>query len=302
MSEAVPFPRHLLAPQHWPLWFGIACMALYARLPAGLARPIARGFGAVLHRLLGRRNRVAARNLELCFPELSNVQRAAILERSFHSLGEGAYEFARAWWGSVDGVPYTIEGLEHIERVRAEGRGVLLLSGHFLTLEICGRLLCQHIPLAGMYRRHAAGAFEWAVKRGRLRYASAMFAREELRAAVKHVKAGGLLWYAPDQDMRGKDTVFAPFFGVPASTITATHQLARLTGAAVIPFFHHRDGRGGYVLRIGAALDPIQDETAESHTARVNALIEQMVREAPDEYLWIHKRFKTRPEGAPGIY
>ncbi|MBI2397211.1 MAG: LpxL/LpxP family Kdo(2)-lipid IV(A) lauroyl/palmitoleoyl acyltransferase [Xanthomonadales bacterium] len=302
MANPLPFPRALLAPQHWPAWFGIGWMALFARLPGAIARPLGRGFGNCLGWVLRGRRRVARRNLELCFPELDRDHREAILRRSLRSLGEGAYEFARAWWGSVASLPYTIEGLEHLERARAEGRGVLLLSGHFLTLEICGRLLCSHIELAGMYRRHGAPAFEWAVKRGRLRYACAMFAREELRAAVKHVKAGGCLWYAPDQDMRGKDTVFAPFFGVPASTITATFQLARLTRASVIPFFHQRDGRGGYVLRIGAALTEIAGEDEAAHTARVNALIEQMVRAAPDEYLWIHKRFKSRPAGEPALY
>lgn len=302
MPRPLPLPRHLLAPQHWPVWFGIGCMALMARVPGVIARPVARAFGHLLGALMRSRKRVALRNLALCFPELDAASRANIAQRSFASLGEGAYEFTRAWWGSVNGLRYTVTGLEHIERARAQGRGVLLLSGHFLTLEICGRLLCQHIALAGMYRRHAAPAFEWAVKRGRLRYACAMFAREELRAAVKHVKAGGCLWYAPDQDMRGKDTVFAPFFGVPASTITATWQLARLTGAAVIPFFHHRDGCGGYVLRVGEPLTEIADEDDAAHTARVNALVEAMVREAPDEYLWIHKRFKSRPPGEAGVY
>ena len=302
MSSPLPLPRRLLAPQHWPTWIGIGLMAAMAHVPALVARPLARTFGRALHVLLRSRKRVAERNLELCFPETRESDRRQIAAHSFASLGEGAYEFPRAWWGSVATIRYTIEGLEHIEQARAAGRGVLLLSGHFLTLELCGRLLCRHIPLAGMYRRHSAAAFEWAVKRGRLRYACAMFAREELRAAVKHVKGGGCLWYAPDQDMRGKDTVFAPFFSVPAATITATWQLARLTGAAVIPFFHHRDGKGGYVLRIGAPLQEVADEDATAHTARVNALIEAMVREAPTEYLWIHKRFKTRPDGAPGLY
>jgi Kdo2-lipid IVA lauroyltransferase/acyltransferase len=302
MSDLPRLPRALLAPQHWPVWFGVGLMALVARLPLVLVRPLARGFGALLGLLMRGRRRVARRNLALCFPELDDAQRESLLRASFRSLGEGAAEFARAWWGSVAGLRYRVEGLEHLERLRAGGRGVLMLSGHFLTLEICGRLLCNHVPLAGMYRRHGAAVFEWSVKRGRLRYAAAMFAREELRAAVRHVKAGGLLWYAPDQDMRGKDTVFAPFFGVPASTITATFQLARLTGAAVVPFFHHRDGAGGYVLRVGAPLEDIAGEDEIAHTTRVNALIAAMVREAPDEYLWIHKRFKTRPEGQASLY
>jgi KDO2-lipid IV(A) lauroyltransferase len=154
-----------------------------------------------------------------------------------------------------------------------------------------------------MYRRHADPVLEWAVKRGRLRYAAGMFARDELRAAVRHLKSGGILWYAPDQDMRGKDVVFAPFFGVPAATITATHQLARLSGAAVIGFFHRRsdDGRG-YVIRIEPPLAGFPTRNAAADAATVNAMIERMVREAPDEYLWIHRRFKRRPDGEAKVY
>jgi len=120
---------------------------------------------------------------------------------------------------------------------------------------------------------------------------------------VKYLRGGGTLWYAPDQDMRSKDTVFVPFFGVPAATITATHHLARMSGALVIPFFHRRlpDGQG-YALRLGAPLDGFPGTDVETDTARVNACIEQMVREAPEQYLWVHKRFKTRPPGTPAIY
>lgn len=279
-------------------------MALYGRLPSKIGRPLGRALGVLSLWLAHDRVRVARRNLELCFPDVAAVKRESMLRKSFASLGEGAYEFARAWWGSIRTLEstQTIEGLEILHELNQQGRGVLLLSGHFLTLEICGRLLCRHIALAGMYRRHKSPVFEWAVKRGRQRYAVAMFAREDIRAAVKHVKQGGVLWYAPDQDMRGKDSVFAPFFNIPASTITATHQLLRLTGAAVVPFFHHRDGKGGYVMRIGKPLTDVKDEGIGAHTARVNALIEQMVREAPDEYLWIHRRFKTQPPGKPVWY
>jgi len=297
------FDYSLLHPRHWPSWLGIGAMALLARFPSALARPIARAFGRWLCRGLRSRARIARRNIELCFPELDAAARERMLRAHFESLGEGVYEFARAWWGSVRGLQHLrIEGLEQLAAYRAQGRGVLLLSGHFLTLEICGRLLCRYIDLAGFYRRHQQPALEWAVKRGRSRYAVAMFAREELRAAVKHVKQGGVLWYAPDQDIRGKESVFAPFFGVPANTFAATHHLARMTGAVVVPFFHHRDGKGGYVMRIGQALQNFPTADAVADTTAVNGLIEQMVREAPTEYLWIHRRFKTRPPGEPSLY
>jgi len=152
-----------------------------------------------------------------------------------------------------------------------------------------------------MYRKHKNPVYEWAVKFGRLRYAKAMYANEDIRATVRHLKKGGFLWYAPDQDMRGKDTVFVPFFGHTAATITATHQLARMTGCAVIPYFHRREG-GKYFLKIGAPLENFPSEDVEADTARVNQAIEQMVREAPDQYLWIHRRFKRQPGGRSDFY
>ena len=299
---SIPRPRF-----RWrdvPAWCGVWLGQFLARWPW----PAQKVLGAVLGRCMyfsaRSRRRVAARNLELCFPELDAGARQALLRAHFRELGIGLFEFMRAWWGEIDRFRPGLEldGLEQLQRLQAEGRGVLLVSGHFMTLELCGRLLCDHVPLAGMYRPHATPPMEWAVKSGRLRYAAAMFGRDELRQAVRHLKRGGLLWYAPDQDMRGKDSVFVPFFGIPASTITATHQLARLSGAAVVPFFHRREG-DRYILRIGAPLDPFPTEDAATDTACVNRQIEQMVREAPAQYLWVHKRFKRRPEpGQPSRY
>lgn len=278
-------------------------MALAARLPWPLQRALGGVLGGVLRLMVPLRRRAARINLRLCFPAMTEAEREALLRASFRDFGIGLFEFARAWWGSIAPIRRRarIEGLEHLTALRAQGRGVLLISGHFMTLETCGRLLCDHVPLAGMYRRYRNPVMEWAVKRGRLRYAAAMFGNDEVRAALRHLKQGGLLWYAPDQDMRGKDTVFAPFFGVPAATITATHQFARLTGCAVVPFFHRREG-GRYVLRIAPPLPDFPSDDATADSARVNAAIEAMVREAPSQYLWIHRRFKRRPGGARSPY
>lgn len=285
------------------MWLAFVLMWLAARLPWALQRGLGHVIGALALRLAGERRRAAAINLALCFPEKSATQRKALLRGSFRDFGIGLFEFARAWWGSAAPMRCTvrIEGREHLDALRAQGRGVLMVSGHFMTLEMCGRLLCEHVPLAGMYRRHRSDVFEWAVKRGRLRYAAAMFSNEEIRPAMRHLKQGGLLWYAPDQDMRGKDTVFAPFFGVPAATITATHQFARLTGCAVVPFFHRREG-ADYVLRIAPPLADFPSSDAIADSAQVNAAIEAMVREAPSQYLWLHRRFKRRPPGMSSPY
>jgi KDO2-lipid IV(A) lauroyltransferase len=290
-----------LSPRHWPAWLGIGAMAVLARLPWPLQRGLGRVLGALLRMAMGSRRRVAVRNLALCFPELDAAARERLLRAHFAAIGIGVFEFARAWWGSIAPLRrgLAVEGLEHLAAARAGGRGVIVVSGHFTTLEACGRLLCDHgVPLAGMYRPHAGGAMEWAVKRGRLRYAAAMFGREELRPAIRHLKDGGLLWFAPDQDTRRGDSVFVPFFGHPASSLTSTHQLARLSGAAVLAFAHERRDDGGYTLRLSPAFAGFPTRDATTDTARVMAAIEAMVRAAPAQYLWIHRRFKRQPDGS----
>lgn len=298
-SDHDPAP---LGPRQWPAWLGIGLAAALARLPWPLQRGLGRGLGWVLPVLVPERRRIAARNIALCFPELDERQQAALLRQSFVALGIGLFEFARAWWGGVAPMRkgLQVEGLEHLEAARTGGRGVIVVSGHFTTLEMAARLMCDYAPLAGMYRPHDQGAMEWAVKRGRLRYASAMFTREELRPALKHLKQGGLLWFAPDQDTRRGDSVFVPFFDRPAYSLTSTHQLARLSGAAVIAFSHVRRDDGGYTLKLSPALTDFPTADATADTARVMAAIEAMVREAPSQYLWIHRRFKRQPDGGKG--
>lgn len=288
-----------LGPRHWPTWFAIGTMAALARLPWAWQRGLGRALGALLRRSLAQRRRIAARNLELCFPGLDPAARERLLREHFAALGIGMFEFSRAWWGSIAPLRrgLVVEGLEHFAAARAAGRGVIVVSGHFTTLEACGRLMCGQVPLAGMYRPHAQPAMEWAVRRGRARYAVAMFPKQDLRGAVRHLKRGGLLWYAPDQDPSRGDSVYVPFFGRPAHSLTSTHQLARMSGAAVVLFQHARRDDGGYTLRISPPLEDFPSGDAAADTARVIAGIEAMVRAAPAQYLWIHRRFKRRPDG-----
>ena len=308
MADAPPpFHAALLSPRHWPAWLGLGLIRVLAALPSTARLRSARVLGWIAARALGARRRIAARNLELCFPELGPADRARLLEANLRDCGFMLVEFALGWLGSsraIQRVAVTIEGLEHLQRARAEGRGVLLTGAHFSHLELAGRLLVEQggQRVAGMYRMHGDAAFEWAIRRARARYADRMFRKDEIRATVRYLREGGCVWYAPDQDMRGKDAVFVPFFGVPAATITATHHLARLSGACVIPFFHRRLEDGSYVLRLEAPLADFPGDDVGADTARVNAAIERMVREAPTQYLWIHQRFKTRPPGEPRVY
>jgi KDO2-lipid IV(A) lauroyltransferase len=263
-----------------------------------------RALGALMRVAMIRRGRTARANLAYCFPELDEPARAALLRSHFESLGIGVFEFLRAWWGRLeplDGM-YTLAGLEHLRAAQAGGRGVILVSPHFTTLEICVRLLAREVALAGMYRPHDEPALEWSVRRARERYTLAMFPREALRPAVRHVREGGVLWFAPDQESRRGESVFVPFFGRPAWTLTSTHQLARLTGAAVLPLFHRRTPAGGYELEIGAPLVDFPSADAVADTARVMAVLESLIRREPAQYLWIHQRFKTLPAGEKGPY
>ena len=293
-----------MSPRDWPVWFGVALMWLLARMPWSLQRVCGRAIGTFMRLAMRRRRRVVERNLALCFPELDVAARETLLRRNFAAVGIGLFEFARAWWGSVSPMRTSvrIDGLEHLRAAQASGRGVILISGHFMTLELCGRLLCDHIELAGMYREHDQAALEWAVKRGRLRYATAMFTREELRPALRHLKQGGMLWFAPDQETMRGDSAFVPFFGHAAWSLTSTHQLARLSGAAVLPFSHRREADGSYVLEVKPALADFPGKDAVADTARVMGEIEAMIRSAPEQYLWLHQRFKRRPEGEASLY
>lgn len=300
-----PFPKRLLWPQWWPTWLLLGVMWLLSRMPYRAQLGFGRFLGRFTRRLPGSRRRIARRNLELCFPEKSIEERERLLEGALADLGLMVAESGLTWMSSDRAfarVPSTLEGLEHLERCRTERRGVLLVGAHFSHLELSSRLVSQHIAITGMYRVMDNDALDWFTLHRRLTYGDGMFTKEELRATVKYLKRGGTVWYAPDQDMRGKDSVFVPFFGIQASTITATHHLARLSGAAVIPFFHKRLDDGGYALRLEAPLDNFPTDDAVADTARVNTYIERMVREAPAQYLWVHKRFKTRPPNTPSVY
>ena len=291
-------------PRTWPTWLLLAFAWTLARWPWALQRRAGVALGALMRVAMIRRRRTAAANLAWCFPELDAAARAHLLHAHFASLGIGVFEFLRAWFGRLGPLAdtTTLAGLEHLRAAQAGGRGVMLVSPHFTTLEICVRLLAREVALAGMYRPHDDPALEWVVRRARAGYTLAMYPREALRPAVRHLKSGGVLWFAPDQESRRGDSVFVPFFGRPAWTLTSTHQLARLTGAAVLPLFHRRTPDGRYELEIGEPLGDFPGTDPTADTARVMAVLEALIRREPAQYLWIHQRFKTRPEGTPGPY
>lgn len=244
-------------------------------------------------------------NLALCFPELDAAARDALLARHLRAVGLAALETAAAWTRPRERLSplAATHGLEHLDAGLAAGRGVLVVSAHFLSMEMGLRLASELRPACAVYRPHNDPAVDRLIRAGRERAAVHLIDRSDLRAMVRALRENRLLWYPPDQDYGPRHSVFAPFFGRPAATITATSRLARLSGAAVVPLYTHwRPGTEGYEI---VALPPLADFPSGDDVAdatRLNQILEDQIRRDPAQYLWVHRRFKTRPAGAVDPY
>jgi KDO2-lipid IV(A) lauroyltransferase len=297
--------QHPCSIRYWPTWGGLGLLWCLSKLPWTWQLVIGRRIGKLFCRFSSRRRHIAATNLLLCFPELTVAAREKILLEQFASLGIGVMEMAMSWWGHDRRLKKLarLEGLEHLQRALEQGKGVILLSAHFTTLEIGGRLLSMHAPFHVMYRNHKNAAFEATLQAARTRHFEKAIPRGDLRGMLKSLRENIPVWYAPDQDYGREQSIFVPFFGINTATITGTSRLARISKAPVVPFFQTRlPGTQGYQLTLYPALDDFPGASIEADTRRINDIIEARVREQPGQYLWAHRRFKTRPEGEPGVY
>ncbi|MFR0672263.1 lipid A biosynthesis lauroyl acyltransferase [Enterobacterales bacterium AW_CKDN230030176-1A_HGKHYDSX7] len=305
--ERPRFRLQFFHPRFWGLWLGLGLLWLIVQLPYRALLGLGRALGAIMYRVAGPRRRIAARNLELCFPELSSVQRERLLKENFASTGIAFFEMAMSWWWPKARLARLahIEGLEHLRDAQRDGQGAILMAVHFTTLEIGAALLGQAHTIDGMYREHGNALFDYVQRRGRERHNLDALAveRDDVRGMLKLLRNGRAIWYAPDQDYGTKQSVFVPLFGIPAATVTATTKFARLGRARVIPFTQRRleDG-SGYRLVVHPPLEGFPGESEEADCLRINQWVEGVLRECPEQYLWAHRRFKSRPEGAPRLY
>lgn len=301
------FRASFVHPRFWPLWLGLGLLWLVVQLPYKVLLLLGRGLGALMYRTARSRRHIAGRNLELCFPQLSARERERLLRENFASTGIAFFEMAMSWWwprARLQRLAH-VEGLEHLQQAQAEGQGVILMALHFTTLEIGAALLGQHHTIDGMYREHKNPVFDFVQRRGRERHNADATAieREDVRAMLKVLRAGRAIWYAPDQDYGRKQSLFVPLFGVQAATVTATTKFARLGRARVLPYTQARLADGsGYRLIIHPPLADFPGDSEEADCRRINAWIEAAVGQCPEQYLWAHRRFKTRPEGEPKLY
>jgi KDO2-lipid IV(A) lauroyltransferase len=249
--------------------------------------------------------RIARRNLELCLSEVAASERETILREHFRSLGVGIFETAISWWSPDERSRKLtrLDGEQHLEAALARGRGAILLSAHFTTLEIGARALCARVAASVMYRPTSNVVLERFLMRNRGLRAKRAIPRDDIRTLITALKSNEPVWYAPDQSYRKKGAEMVQFFHLPAATNTATSRLARMTGAAVLPYFPERlPGSSGYRMVIQPMLENFPTEDAAADARRFNELIEEQVRRVPAQYLWIHRRFKGITAEYPNYY
>jgi len=285
------------------------CVWLLARLPQGALLGLGRLLTRLFWPLLGRRRHVAERNIALCFPEQDAAAQARLVEASVQEAVIGMLESLRGLFAPAARLDdlYEVQGMEHLHAALARGRGVLLLTAHFTTVELQCALLNHAArreglqPLAMLVRRLAWAPLEAAVDAGRRRWCGETLEKKDVSGLLRMLKSGRAVFYAADQNFTFQNA-FVPFFGVSASTLTAPSRLARRSGSTVLPVWSDRDAEGRYRLRILPPWDRWPSDDPVADTARYMQELEQVVRERPEQYLWVHRRFKTRPEGEPPVY
>lgn len=305
MFPKCKFSREFLHPRYWLTWFGLGVLWLWVQLPYPVLCFLGTRIGAMARPFLKRRESIARKNLELCFPQHSAEEREKMIAENFRSLGMALVETGMAWFWPDSRVRkwFDVEGLDNLKRAQMQNRGVMVVGVHFMSLELGGRVmgLCQ--PMMATYRPHNNQLMEWVQTRGRMRSNKAMIGRNNLRGIVGALKKGEAVWFAPDQDYGRKGSSFAPFFAVEnVATTNGTYVLSRLSGAAMLTVTMVRKADySGYRLFITPEMEGYPTDENQA-AAYMNKIIEKEIMRAPEQYLWIHRRFKTRLVGESSLY
>ena len=292
MTQLPKFTAALLHPRYWLTWLGIGFLWLLVQLPYPVIFRLGKFLGRFAQLFMKRRARIAYRNLELCFPQMSDSERHNMVAKNFESVGMGLMETGMAWfwpdkrmarWSEVTGT-----GMDPVHTLQANQTGVLLIGVHFLTLEIGARMFGMQAPGIGVYRPNDNPVIDLIQTNGRMRSNKSMIDRKDLKGMIRALKSGEVVWYAPDHD-----------YGPQAST----WMLARMSKAAIVPFVPRRkpDGSGYELMMLEPELAPPLDD-AETTARWMNGIVEKCIMLAPEQYMWLHRRFKTRPKGKPSRY
>lgn len=291
---------NLQHPKHWPAWIAIFLLRCLALLPLDFLLLLGKAIGHLLAKVPNERQLICRANIELCFSELTPAARDKLIIDTITSSVLGLLETAYSWWANDNELQTRVdyEGLELIAAAQQQGRGVLLIGSHFTTLDLAGRMLRLKVDVDSSYQKQNNPVFDHCILQYRLKRFTNMVEKTEMRRLIRIIKSGRVMWYAADQDFGRKHSVFAPFFGIPAATINTLGSLLKLTGAKPLYFSHyriHRDGKTRYLMRI---TDPFGEQLGSDDVANatlLNQVIADAIRIAPEQYMWVHRRFKTRP-------
>jgi KDO2-lipid IV(A) lauroyltransferase len=284
---------------------GILILKLSARLPISWMQAFGKGIGTVAAIIFPYRKSVGLTNLRLCFPDMPEKERRRLLHRHYQSMGMGLFEMAASWYKTPEEIEAlsSISGLEHLKAVQDSGRGALLLSAHFTTLEMGGRIMLENYgPFCCLYRSPNQPYIAKEMTRVRNTRMKRVIRMDEVNELVRALRDGDPVWYAPDQGKKIKYSEVLPFFGEPAVTNTATGRIARMGKAAILPFIGYRDKDGHYHVKIFPELTHLPTKDPSNDGLEINHVIEKLVEMAPEQYFWLHKRFKRRGPGYEDVY
>ena len=306
MNSAGTLRRQLRRLRFWPTGVGLALLRVLGLLPMPVLAALGAALGMMLYAVHGERRNVVRVNIARCFPRLSRRARARLVRAHFKAFGQALVDIAVAWWASGARLRRLVrfKGREHYDRAIGGGRPVILLAPHFVGLEIGGIRLSMERPMVAMFRHPANELLRGVMQRARARFGLRLVEHKRpLTALVRQVRAGLPLYYLPDQDAGRRNGIFVPFFDIPTATYPVLGRLARLADATVIPCITRQLPRGrGYEIEFGAPLANFPSGDARADTEHMNRAIERAVRETPEQYFWVHKRFKTRPRGEAPFY
>jgi KDO2-lipid IV(A) lauroyltransferase len=293
-----------LQPKYWATWAGLSVLRGIELLPIAAQRHVGSALGSLIRALPLAYVRIARRNIQLCMPHLSASEQSSLLDRHCQSLGLALCETATTWWSSdrrVNGLA-EVQGLENLQAALAKGRGAIIIGGHFTTIEIATRILGTVVPLNVVYRPTKNALLSHTMYTSFTHHGKPI-AHDDIRTMIRALKKNEAVWYAPDQSYRNKGAAMVQFFGIPAATTTATSRLARISGAAVLTYFPERlPGTAGYRVVIGPALENFPGVDAVCDAERFNRLLEAQIRRVPEQYLWVHRRFKGLSADYPDYY
>lgn len=302
MTTAPSFDRAWLGPRFWGIWLLLGLMWLIAHLPYSVQMRFGAGIGSLLYFFARNRRKVADVNLRLAFPEYTAEERTQLIKSVFRETGKALPETCIAWFRQPGqmAIEWEVENFAALAAAAKTEQGVLLLGAHFSCVDICGALIGTLMDYDTLHRPHNNPLMNYFQCRGRLRFVGALIEKKDMRSMIKRLKNGRVIFYAPDQDLGRKYSIFVPFFGVPTATVTATAKLAKVAGAKVFLALTLRTPKGYRMRAIeGSALST---GDIDADTAAYNKWLEEEIRQQPAQYLWLHKRFKTRPKGEPKLY